>query len=140
MEFAKREEIAKLVERYAESINHADLDLAAELWATEDPVVFIHPKGDERGYAGVIEGFYIKLMKDKFSERTLTVYDLDISCYEGLAIAVFYWEFNATWREDGSPQHTEGRETQVFRHDGKKWALTHIHYSNMPVLGVKEGF
>ncbi len=140
MVFADKKEIAILVDQYAQSINRADSDLAATVWSTTEDVAFIHPKGDDRGWDNVTKEFYFKMMRDNFSERNLKVYNLDIACYEGMAIAIFYWEFNATRRNDGTHQHTEGRETQVFRHDGERWCLTPIHYSNMAVLGEREGF
>ena len=136
----KQKEIEHLVSQYAKSIDEADIDLAATVWSTTDDVSFIHPKGDERGWEQVKTQFYYKLMRDKFSKRKLQVYDLDVRCYDNMAIALFYWNFDATWLNDGTSHHTEGRETQVFRYDGDRWLLMHIHYSNMPVTGEREGF
>jgi len=133
-------EIEQLVRSYARSIDEADVDRAAQVWSTTDDVSFIHPKGDERGWQAVKEQFYRGLMQEKFSSRHLRVYDLDVQIQGDLALALFYWEVNATWRDNGAHQRTEGRETQVFRRVGDRWLLVHIHYSNMPVKAEREGF
>src|SRR5690606_6420042 len=44
----------------------------------------------------------------------------------------FYWTFNATLRENGSPVVTRGRETQIYRRENGQWRIVHIHYSSMP--------
>jgi ketosteroid isomerase-like protein len=60
--------------------------------------------------------------------------------YGDTAWAEFYWDFVAKFRKDGSPLKTQGRETQVYRKDNQGWRIVHVHYSNMPVTGEREGF
>ena len=133
-------DIEDLVSQYAKSIDEADTDLAATIWSTADDVSFIHPRGYERGWGQVKKRFYEETMRDRFTHRKLDIHELVVRCYENMAIAVFYWTFDATFRSDGTPHRTQGRETQVFRHTGARWLLVHVHYSGMPVTGEREGF
>ncbi len=75
-----------------------------------------------------------------FSERKLVVRDLQVSVHGDSAYAEFYWNFEAKVRKDGSTLHTAGRESQMFSRTAQGWRLSHIHYSNMPVTGEREGF
>lgn len=53
----------------------------------------------------------------------------------------FYWVFDAIFSGE-NPQEiqTKGREKQVVKKFGDEWKLVHVHYSNMPVTGEREGF
>lgn len=39
---------------------------------------------------------------------------------------------DATQRKDGAHLQTDGRETQIYRRVGNRWALVHAHYSEIP--------
>lgn len=133
-------EITSLIDRYASSINSADVELAAKVWAIDDEVSFIHPRGHERGWEQVRSNFYEKTMGQTFSERKLTVRDLVVRVYGDNAWAEFYWDFAAKMKMDGTPLNTKGRETQIFRKTERGWRLVHIHYSGMPVIADRQGF
>lgn len=135
-----KKEIEELIKVYARSINEADTELAATVWSPTEDVSFITPKGHRHGWEEICAMFYGKMMGSNFSKRDLRVYNQEIQCYGAMATVVFYWEFNAVWKEDGEKLKTEGRESQFYRNDGKRWLLTHVHYSNMPVTGAREGF
>jgi ketosteroid isomerase-like protein len=88
-----------------------------------------------------MHGFYEATMRDRFTARKLQVRDIAIRILGDTALAEFYWTFDATFRDDGSPLRTKGRETQVFRRGGSVgWTIVHVHYSTMPVTGNREGF
>ncbi|MBN1844036.1 MAG: nuclear transport factor 2 family protein [Deltaproteobacteria bacterium] len=135
-----QKEIEYLVSQYARSIDEADTDLAATLWSTTDEATFIHPRSHERGWEQVKKRLYEETMRDRFTHRKLQIHDLDVQCYENMAIAVFYWTFDAIFRSDGRLHRTQGRETQVFRYTDDRWLLVHVHYSGMPITGEREGF
>jgi ketosteroid isomerase-like protein len=103
-------------------------------------VSFIHPRGHERGWKQVKENFYEKTMGKTFSERKLTVKDVEVKVYGDAAVAVFYWDFVAKLREGGNALKTHGRETQVYYKGPHGWALVHVHYSGMPVTEKRAGF
>jgi len=133
-------EIREIIQQYAKSIEAADVHLAETFWQTTDASSFIHPRGHERGWDAIKNNFYINLFRDIFSERALKIYDVTISIYGEGAVAEFYWDFWAIFRTDGSPITTHGRETQIYHKTEEGWKLVHVHYSNMPVTGERQGF
>ena len=132
--------INALIENYISSINQADIALAETFWLTNDKVSFINPKGHIKGWAEIKNKVY-KMFDARFSSRDLSVYNKAISLYGDMAVVEFYWTFNATFSGDNPTAiETKGRETQVLKKFGDEWKLVHVHYSNMPVSGEREGF
>ena len=134
------EELRKLVDDYAASVNELDMDLAASIWSRTDDVTFIQPRGHQRGWDQVKNNFYLGAMNN-FSQRDLKVSDLKVQLLgEDAAWGEFYWEFNATFKKDGQEISSKGRETQVWKKEQGRWKIVHVHYSGMPVTGEREGF
>lgn len=135
------EEIKHLIHKYVISIDKADIHLASDIWMDSSKTSFIHPKGHEHGFEEIKQNFYIKTMNDNFSERKLSIHELAVQIHGGTAIAEFYWNFKGKLRSDGSALETSGRETQVYcKDDQALWKLVHVHYSNIPIDGEREGF
>ncbi len=124
--------INDLIRKYAQVLADADINLAAEIWATDDEVTFIHPWGREHGWEQVKQNFYENIVFANLVAGRLHVYDVAINVYEDTAWAEFSWEFHATLRHDGSAQTSTGRETQIYRRGAHGWAIVHVHYSTMP--------
>jgi len=110
--------IRRMVTTYAQSVDTADVQLAATVWANTSDVSFIHPLGHEHGWEAVKTIVYTKLMGETFSERKLNVKDLVVHAYADTAWVEFYWDFVARFRGNGQPLTTHGRETQVYRKMG----------------------
>jgi ketosteroid isomerase-like protein len=125
-------QIKQVLARYAESIDEADVRLASKVWLNSPAVSFIHPQGDEQGFAQIEHNFYQSLMRDTFSERHLKPRDVAIHVYGRSAWVEFFWDFDAKVRKDGSSISTHGRETQVYWKMKTGWRLVHVHYSGMP--------
>ena len=135
------ETIEMLLENYATSINNGDLDLADKLFLQNENTSFIHPRGHEVGVDNVKEAFYVKTMINRFSKRDLRIHNIKINLLtDNTAVVEFYWDFYATFREDNTDIITNGRESQTLIKVDDKWKIAHVHYSNMPVTGDKEGF
>jgi ketosteroid isomerase-like protein len=133
------EDLEALVGRYVQSIEKLDIEVAKSIWSQDEEISFIQPKGHQRSWEEIQERFYGGAMGN-FSERTLAVSDLAIHVLdETSAWGVFYWEFRATFK-DGEKITTKGRETQIWKKEGDAWKIVHVHYSNMPVTGEREGF
>jgi len=132
--------IRQLLDTYAKSIDGADIELAATIWATDENRIYIHPRGTERGWSQVVKNFYGETMGRMLDRRRLDIKDVDIEVFGDTAIAVFEWEFHAVLRESGSPLVTHGRETQVLRRRDGAWRIVHVHYSGMPVTAAGRGF
>jgi Xaa-Pro aminopeptidase len=137
---ADREQISSLIAKYTQSIDAADVNLAAEVWQDSPDVSFIHPLGHEHGFAEIKKNVYQHFMGDTFSERKLTAHDISVHVYGDSAVAEFYWDFVAKFRKDGSPITTHGRETQLYHSKNGVWRLVHVHYSGMPPASQREGF
>ncbi|WP_321998970.1 YybH family protein [Priestia megaterium] len=140
---AVENQIKDVINKYLKSINEAEnISLAEEIWSNSNEVSFIHPRGHERGWEEVKQNFYFGTMRDMLSKRKLELTsDISIQTYGNVAIAEFYWEFNATFKTDGESLTTKGRETQVLhKTEDRGWVIVHVHYSNMPVIGEREGF
>ncbi len=132
--------VRAVLHHYVLSINSADVALARTVWADRDDISFIHPLGHEVGWEQIKTNVYQKLMGELFSARTLTIKKLSIKPHGESAIAEFYWEFNATFRKDGTDLKTLGRETQVLWKDRNgTWKLAHVHYSGMPTNVLRMG-
>jgi len=136
---ADREQIRSLIAKYTQSIDAADLDLAAEVWLDSPDVSFIHPLGHEHGFAEIKKNVYQHLMGDTFSERKLTAHDISVHVYGDSAVTEFYWDFAAKLKKDGSPIVTHGRETQMYHRENGAWRLIEVHYSGMPATIQRQG-
>jgi ketosteroid isomerase-like protein len=133
---AAREEISRLVQKYAAAVNAdgVDTNLAAEVWSNSPEVSLIHPQGHEHGWEQIKRNFYENAMRGLFSERKLSTRDLKAQVYGDAAWAEFYWHFEAKLKSGGSTVEADGRETQIYRRiGGNRWALVHVHYSDIPV-------
>jgi len=123
--------IRHLIANYAAAADAADVDLAAQVWDTSADVSFIHPLGYAHGWDEV-KSFYTNIMGGMFSQRKLTPRDIKVHVYGDSAWSEFNWHFAATQKKDGAQVQSEGRETQIYRKIGSRWALVHVHYSAMP--------
>ena len=132
--------IKKVIDQYADSITNYDLKEAERIWQTDDRTTFIHPRGNEYGWKAIRDHFYGTTMHEHFSKRHLYVCDISIQVYGDSAVAVFYWDFPAVFRTDGTEVTTHGRETQVYERTKDGWKIVHVHYSQMPITGEKQGF
>ena len=124
-------QIRKLIASYAAAVDAADVKLAAQVWDNSPDVSFIHPLGHAHGWDEV-KGFFTDVMGGMFSERKLTPRDIKVHVHGDSAWSEFYWHFTATQKKDGAHVQTDGRETQIYRKDGSRWVLVHVHYSAMP--------
>jgi ketosteroid isomerase-like protein len=134
-------QLKEMIKKYVKSVNTADINLGAQLWLDSEETSFIHPRGHDIGTKNILENFFTKVMFGNFSKRDLRTKNIHISVYKDSAVVEFYWDFFATFRKDGSPIETHGRESQVYTKTAQgEWKLVHVHYSNMPVKGSRAGF
>jgi ketosteroid isomerase-like protein len=125
-------QIKDLLQRYATSIDQADITLASDIWSHDSEVSFIHPLGTEIGYDNITSNVYQHLMGGYFSKRQLLIHNSSIHVYGDTAWSEFTWTFHATHRSDGAAVTTEGRETQIYRKEHGTWRIVHVHYSGPP--------
>lgn len=124
-------QIRTLLQKYATSINNADVNLASEIWSHDSDVIFVHPLGTDRGFDQIAADIYTKVMGGMFSKRELILHEPDIHIYGGSGWCEMNWTFHAI-RKDGIPITTEGRETQIYHKEKGTWRIVLVHYSGLP--------
>jgi ketosteroid isomerase-like protein len=125
------EQIRAVLEKYATSIDNADVPSASEVWSQEPGVTFVYPLGTEHGFKQIADHFYIGIMGNLFSKRELILHDPNVHIYDDAAWSEMTWTFHATLK-DGSAITTEGRETQVYHKEHGIWRIVLVHYSGLP--------
>ena len=137
---ADKDVFQDVLDRYVMSVNDLDLDLAEKLWSQTEDVSFIHPRGHQKGWEDIKNSFYLGAMGG-FSKRSLRLKDVSVRILsDDTAWSDFYWDFSAVFKNDGTEMNSAGRETQIWKREGDGWKIVHVHYSNMPVTGEREGF
>ena len=127
-----------LVTLYTQSIEMADTTLASELWAHTAEISYINPEGIEYGWNGV-KNIY-KILRDDFSTRKLSFFNLNFAHYDNVSWLTFNCLFDATMKANNMPVQTKGRETQIWKKTNAGWRLVHVHFSGIPVAGQDKGF
>jgi ketosteroid isomerase-like protein len=128
-EGAGRAAIQQQIAKYTAALDAADTDLAAQVWDTTGEISFINPVVHSHGWEE-IQGAYA-FFRSAYSERKLTVRDVSIHMLGDAAWAEFNWHFTGR-QSDGAVIESDGRESQVYRRTGGRWALVHVHYSAAP--------
>jgi ketosteroid isomerase-like protein len=126
------EAIRAIIAKYAQAVDDADTNLAAQIWSASPDVTFIWPLGREHGFDQIKRDVYEAAMGGMFSERKLSIHDISVHVYGDTAWSEFDWDFTAKLKKDGSPVTTHGVETQIYRKEAAGWRLVHVHYSAMP--------
>jgi ketosteroid isomerase-like protein len=125
------EQIRSVLQRYAISIDNADVSLASEIWSQDPGVTFIFPLGTEHGFKQIADHVYVGIMGNMFSRRELLLHDPIVHVYDDAAWSEMTWTFHATTK-DGIAITTEGRETQVYHKEHGAWRIVLVHYSGPP--------
>jgi hypothetical protein len=132
-------QIKDLLQRYATSIDQANVPLASDIWSHDSEASFIYPLGTEVGYDNITLNIYQRLMGGYFSKRELLIHNPTIHVYGDTAWSEFTWTFHATRRNDGTAVTTEGRETQIYHKQHDIWRIVHVHYSGPPAQASEKG-
>lgn len=126
---ADRMAIQDLLGQYAKAVDTVDHKLLAQIWSHSPDVSFIYPLGEEHGFDAIEQHVFRNVMGGMFSARDLKVHDVTIHVNGNSAWSELRWNFHATMRKDGSEVTTHGVETQIYRKEGGRWRLVHVHYS-----------
>jgi len=125
------EQIRAVLQKYATSIDNADVSLASEIWSQEPSVTYVYPLGTEHGFKQIADHVYIGIMEGMFSKRELILHEPNIHVYRDAAWSEMTWTFHATMR-DAKAVTNEGRETQVYHKEHGAWRIVLVHYSGPP--------
>jgi ketosteroid isomerase-like protein len=133
-------EIMTLLDKYTESVDTLNMNLAKSIWSQKETLSFIQPRGHPKGWKKIKSSFYLGAMAN-FSERDLKLKDISINMLDdNTAWAEFYWDFNAVFAKDGHKIKTEGRETQIYKKENDGWKIVHVHYSGPAITKARQGF
>ena len=121
--------IRDLLERYVQAVDTVDLSLLSEIWSHSSDVSFVYPLGEEHGFDAIEHHVFKDVMGGMFSRRDFRTRSVTIHVNGNAAWSEFHWVFHATMRTDGSVMTTTGVETQIYRKEGTRWRLVHVHYS-----------
>jgi ketosteroid isomerase-like protein len=121
--------IRELVQRYLEAVDTVDLSLLSQIWSHSSEASFIYPLGEEHGFDAIEQHVFENVMGGMFSARDLQARGVTVHVNRKAAWSEFQWTFHATTRKDGSAVTTKGVETQIYRKEGGRWRLVHVHYS-----------
>ena len=121
--------IHDLVEQYLQAVDKVDLTLLSQIWSHSSETSFIYPLGEERGYDAIEQHVFRDVMGRVFSVRDLQTAGVTVHVTGDAGWSEFHWIFHATMRKDGSAVTTKGVETQIYRKEGGRWRLVHVHYS-----------
>ena len=102
------EKIYCLLNKYVQSINECNLELAREIWDSEDSISFIHPMGYEHSFEEIKEHFYLGTMGNLFSKRDLKIKNVSAKFYDKAAFLEFSWDFYAVQKENGGANPYSG--------------------------------
>ena len=133
-------QIKVLLREYEVAVDKIDLNLVDQIWSHAPEVIFIEPRGTERGLGAIKKKFYEQTMGNTFSQRQLLIENPAIHVYGDTAWGEFTWTFHATTRKGGKHITTKGRESQVYHKENGTWRLVCDHYSGLPVTGAGKGF
>jgi ketosteroid isomerase-like protein len=125
------EQIRAVLEKYAASVDNADVALASTIWSQDPGVTFIHPLGTEHGFQQIADHVYVGLMGGTFSHRELIIHNPVVHIYGDTAWSEMTWTFHAV-KKNGAAITTEGRETQVYHKEHGVWRIVLVHYSGPP--------
>lgn len=133
-------QIKVLLKKYGVAVDKFDLNLVDQIWFHAAEVIFIKPRGTERGLGAIKKTFYEQTIGNTFSQRQLVIENPAIHVYGDTAWGEFTWTFHATTRRGGKYITTKGRESQVYHKENGTWRLVRHHYSGLPVTGAGKGF
>jgi ketosteroid isomerase-like protein len=126
------EQIREVLQKYATSVDNADVVLASEIWSHDPGVTFIYPLGTAHGFQQIADQVYIGAMRGMFSKRELILHQPAVHVYADAAWSEMTWTFHAT-KQDGSVITTEGRESQMYHKEQGAWRIVLVHYSGPPI-------
>jgi ketosteroid isomerase-like protein len=127
----EKKNVQQAFEKYLESVNKADTELASQVWSQSPDTSAVTPLGRTKGWESIRDGLYVNVLQKGFAERSLRPDNLAITVSGSTAWVVYDWTFTAKLA-DGQPYSSKGWESQVFAKTDGQWRIVHLHYSAAP--------
>lgn len=124
-----RADVERTFRKYLESLEAADVALAADVWLQSPDVLVVTPIGRFQGWDGVKE-IWARTQKE-FRERKVQASNISIVVAGNVAWLVYDFVFSATLA-DGKPLLLKGWESHGYQRTADGWRIAHLHYSVPP--------
>jgi ketosteroid isomerase-like protein len=115
-------------EKYLQSLNGADVELASQVWLKRPDVPVVTPFGRFQGWNSVKDDIYINSMQKQMRDRHVQASNVNIVVAGDAAWLVYDFVFTATWA-DGRPLTSKGWESHGYLRTADGWRIAHLHYS-----------
>lgn len=127
---ATKEKVRKRMNDYLSMVSNIDENIAKGLWADDNNISIVTPRGHFVGLESIMNDFLRKAFSS-FKSRKLTSLSEVINVYSDSANVQLYWNFD-TVDADGVARQGRGRESLIFAKIKGEWRLVHVHYSPLP--------
>ena len=124
-----RADVERAFSKYLQSLEAADVALAAEVWLQSPEIVVVTPIGRFQGWDGV-KDIWARTQKE-FRERKVRASDISIVVRGDVAWLVYDFVFSAKLA-DGKPLLLKGWESHGYQRTADGWRIAHLHYSFSP--------
>ena len=125
-----RADVEQVFNQYLQSLDAADVALAAKVWLQSPDVLVVTPLGRFKGWDGVQE-IYAKTLEE-YPERNVQASNVSIVVAGDAAWLVYDFKFTAKLA-DGKPFVATGWESHGYLRTANGWRIAHLHYSISPV-------
>ena len=126
-----RADVEQVFSKYVESIDAADVALAAQVWLQSPDVLVVTPFGRFKGWDGVRDDIYVNFTQKQLRQRNLHTSNVSIVVAGDAAWLVYDFAFTATlgrWTASTS----NGWESHGYLRTVDGWRIAHLHYSVQP--------
>jgi ketosteroid isomerase-like protein len=127
-----RADVERAFSKYQQSLETADVVLAAEVWLQSPDVLVVTPVGRFQGWDGVKQIW--AGMRKEFRERRVQASNISIVMAGDVAWLVYDFVFSAKLA-DGKPLLLKGWESHGYQRTADGWRIVHLHYSVPPSAG-----
>lgn len=127
----ERASVRQVLDRYLQSVDGADLQIAGSIWSPTADTSVVTPFGRFEGWENVREGVYVNFLQKAFTHRRLQAENVAIHVVGDSAWAAFDWTFQGTFA-GGQSYTAKGWESHVYRKTDRGWMIVHLHYSVPP--------
>lgn len=126
-----RADIQKVFDKYLESLNTADIELASQVWRQSPDLLVVTPVGRFRGWDSVRNDIYVNGIQKQFVERNVEAGNVSLVVEGDVAWLVFDFVFTAK-RADGQTLTSKGWESHGYLRTNDGWRIAQLHYSVPP--------
>jgi ketosteroid isomerase-like protein len=123
-----RAAVKQVFEKYLQTLNSADVELASQVWLQSPDVLVVTPTGRLQGWDSVKNDLYVNLLQKQLRHPHVEANNISMLVTGDAAWVVYDFVFTADWA-DGRPLTSRGWESHGYQRTAKGWRIAHLHYS-----------